>query len=136
MLAATDHLGHRHLYWCQGDGWAAMGTSSLALAYLAGAGMDKAALAVYGQLGFHLGCATPFAGVRKLGPGGLCALVAGDRAPRPVRRLLPAVTPGSGWRGTGRARHRAVPHRVVPHRPVHRRPWWTWPGPPPACSAA
>jgi asparagine synthase (glutamine-hydrolysing) len=77
VLAATDQLGHRHLYWCQGDGWAAMGTSSLALAYLAGAGMDKEALAVYGQLGFHLGCATPFAGVHKLGPGGLCALVAG-----------------------------------------------------------
>src|SRR5450631_3695922 len=53
VLAATDQLGHRHLYWCQGDGWAAMGTSSLALAYLAGAGMDKEALAVYGQLGFH-----------------------------------------------------------------------------------
>ena len=77
VLAATDQLGHRHLYWCQGDGWAAMGTSSLALAYLAGAGLDREALAVCGQLGFHLGCATPFAGVHKLGPGGLCALVAG-----------------------------------------------------------
>lgn len=77
VLAATDQLGYRHLYWCQGEGWAAMGTSSLALAYLAAARLDEEALAVHGQLGFHLGCATPFAGVRKLGPGGLCALVAG-----------------------------------------------------------
>lgn len=77
VLAATDQLGHRHLYWWQGDGWAAMGTSSLALAYLAAAGLDREAMAVYGQIGFHLGCATPFAGVHKLGPAGLCALVAG-----------------------------------------------------------
>lgn len=77
VLAATDQLGHRHLYWCQGDGWAAMGTSSLALAYLAAAGLDRAALAVHSQLGFHLGCATPFGDVHKLGPGGLCALIAG-----------------------------------------------------------
>ena len=95
VLAATDQLGHRHLYWCQGDGWAAMGTSSLALAYLAGAGLDQEALAVYGQLGFHLGCATPFAGVHKLGPGGLCALVAGTVRLGQYARSCPPSRPAA-----------------------------------------
>ena len=101
VLAATDQLGHRHLYWCQGDGWAAMGTSGLALAYLAGTGLDKEALAVYGQLGFHLGCATPFAGVHKLGPRPVRP-GRRDRAPRPVRQLLPAATPRPGSWISGR----------------------------------
>ena len=119
VLAATDQLGHRHLYWCQGDGWAAMGTSSLALACLAAADVDQEALALYGQLGFHLGCGTPFEGVRKLGPGGLCALVAGAiRLGQYARTAPPPAWPASRGR---------------PPRPGrrNRRPWRTWPGPPP-----
>lgn len=83
-----------------------MGTSSLALAHLAAAGLDREALAVYGQLGFHLGCATPFGGIHKLGPGGLCALVAGT------------VRLGQ-YTGTG----------PPPGGHPPTRPWWTgWPG--------
>jgi asparagine synthase (glutamine-hydrolysing) len=120
VLAATDQLGHRHLYWCQGDGWAAMGTSSLALAYLASAGLDQEALAVYGQLGFHLGRATPFAGVHKLGPGGLCALAAG--AVRLGQYACPGLPPPQAQSPHAGAPHAGAPHAGAPHaRAPHAR---------------
>lgn len=77
VVAVTDQLGLRHLYWYQGDGWAAVSTSSLALAYCAGADSSGEALAMYGLLGFYLGSATPFAGVHKLTAAELCVLDAG-----------------------------------------------------------
>jgi asparagine synthase (glutamine-hydrolysing) len=77
VVAVTDQLGYRQLYWHQGDDWAGVSTSSLALARCAGAGSDVESLAARSLLGFHLGDATPFPGVRKLGPAGICALTGG-----------------------------------------------------------
>ena len=77
VVAATDFLGYRHIYWYQGDRWAAVSTSSLALARCTGTEFDEEALAARCLLGFHIGDATPFAGVRKLGPGGICVLADG-----------------------------------------------------------
>ena len=77
VVAATDFLGYRQLYWYQGDRWAAISTSSLALARCVGAELDKEALAVRSLLGFHVEDATAFIGIRKLGPGGICALADG-----------------------------------------------------------
>jgi asparagine synthase (glutamine-hydrolysing) len=74
VVAATDTMGCRHLYWHQGDGWAGLSTSLLALACCAGAGPDWEALAVRSMLGFHLGTSSPFVEIRKLGPAGACAL--------------------------------------------------------------
>jgi asparagine synthase (glutamine-hydrolysing) len=77
VFAATDLMGCRHLYWYQGDRWAGVSTSLLALARCAGAAPDWEALAIRSTLGFHLGTSSPFAEIRKLGPGGACALEGG-----------------------------------------------------------
>jgi asparagine synthase (glutamine-hydrolysing) len=77
VIAATDLIGSRHLYWCQGDGWAGLSTSALALACCAGAGPDADALVVRAMLGFHLGTSSPFGGIHKLGPAEAAALTAG-----------------------------------------------------------
>jgi asparagine synthase (glutamine-hydrolysing) len=77
VVAVTDQLGYRQLYWCQGDGWAGLSTSSLALARCLGAGFNAENLAARSLLGFHLGGATPFSEVQKLGPAGICALARG-----------------------------------------------------------
>lgn len=73
LVLVSDWLGFRHLYWWQGDGVAAVATSALALAELAGAELDLAALGVQSRLGWQVGVATPFQGVAKLPPG--CAVV-------------------------------------------------------------
>ena len=77
VLAVTDFLGCQHLYWYQGDRWAAISTSSLALTCCAAAEPNGESLAARALLGFHLGDATPFAGVHKLGPAGICSLADG-----------------------------------------------------------
>jgi asparagine synthase (glutamine-hydrolysing) len=77
VVAATDCLGYRHIYHYQGDGWAGISTSSLALAYCANSKLDLESLAARSLLGFHLGESTPFSRLRKLGPGGICALADG-----------------------------------------------------------
>jgi asparagine synthase (glutamine-hydrolysing) len=77
VIAATDLTGSRHLYWYQGDGWAGLSTSALALACCAGTGPDADALVVRAMLGFHLGTSSPFHGVHKLGPAEAAALTAG-----------------------------------------------------------
>lgn len=96
VIAATDQLGLRHLYWYQGDGWAAVATSSLVLAYCAAADLDDEALATYGLLGFHLQSSTPFTGIHKLSAAGLCVLGAGtvqvSRYARPTL-VPPAAQP-------------------------------------------
>lgn len=71
VIVATDQLGLRQLYGTSGDGWAATGTSARRLARLAaGPGnrpvLDRTALGVYRLVGFHLGEATAFEGVRTL----------------------------------------------------------------------
>ena len=77
VVAATDYLGYRHVYYYQGHGRAAASTSSIALARCTGTGLDHDSLAARSLLGFHLGESTPFSGVQKLGPGGICALANG-----------------------------------------------------------
>ncbi|BBH68028.1 hypothetical protein ACTI_47130 [Actinoplanes sp. OR16] len=95
VVMATDWLGMRHLYYWQGDGVAAVSTSARALARLAGAGLDTAALGVQSLVGWQLGTATPFAGVAKLGPGCLAVL---DRGRVGIRRYAEdSLTPsGAG----------------------------------------
>jgi asparagine synthase (glutamine-hydrolysing) len=77
VVAVTDSLGYYHLYWYQGDGWAAVSNSALALARCADVKMDEEALAHRSLLGFHLAESTPFRGINKLGPGGVCVLSVG-----------------------------------------------------------
>jgi asparagine synthase (glutamine-hydrolysing) len=77
VVAATDFLGYWHLYWYEGDGWAAISSSALALAYCANVKNDEEALANRSLLGFHLAQDTPFQCIHKLGPGGFCVLRAG-----------------------------------------------------------
>lgn len=74
LVLAGDWLGFRHLYWWQGDGVAAVATSALALAELAGAGLDQPALGVQSRLGWQVGDQTLFTGVHKL-PGGCAAVL-------------------------------------------------------------
>lgn len=63
---AADHVGFRHLYGVQRDGWAAAATSARDLAVLAGARLDVQALGVRCMVGHHLDEDTPYTGVRKL----------------------------------------------------------------------
>ena len=69
VLLAGDWLGLRQLFCWRGDGIAAVSTSARTLAALAGAGLDRAALAVQGVIGWQVGSHTPFRGVEKLPPG-------------------------------------------------------------------
>ncbi|MFI5896538.1 asparagine synthase-related protein [Actinoplanes sp. NPDC051513] len=77
IVAVTDWLGLRQLFWWQGDGVAAVSTSALALAALSGAGIDAAAARVQSLVGWQLGLDTLFAGVTKLGPAGVATLASG-----------------------------------------------------------
>jgi asparagine synthase (glutamine-hydrolysing) len=74
LIAATDRMGCRHLYWHQGEGWAGISTSALALACCAASAPHSEALAVRSMLGFHLGSSSPFAGIHKVRAAGICAL--------------------------------------------------------------
>jgi asparagine synthase (glutamine-hydrolysing) len=73
LVLVGDWLGFRHLYWWQGDGMAAVSTSALALAEVAGAELNLAALGVQSLLGWQVGVDTVFQRVSKLPPG--CAAV-------------------------------------------------------------
>jgi asparagine synthase (glutamine-hydrolysing) len=73
LVLVGDWLGFRHLYWWQGDGIAAVSTSALALAEVAGADLNLAALGVQSLLGWQVGVDTVFSRVTKLPPG--CAAV-------------------------------------------------------------
>ncbi|GAA2849278.1 hypothetical protein Acy02nite_00840 [Actinoplanes cyaneus] len=77
VVATTDWLGFQQLFWWQGDGAAAVSTSALALAALAGAGLDRQALAVQSLVGWQVGSRTVFAGVQKVPAGTLAVLEQG-----------------------------------------------------------
>ncbi|MBB2890151.1 hypothetical protein [Flexivirga oryzae] len=66
VRAATDMLGFRHVYHRRGDGWSAVSTSSLVLAHLDDARIDRQGVAVQAMLGWQLGDRTLIHGVRKL----------------------------------------------------------------------
>jgi asparagine synthase (glutamine-hydrolysing) len=65
-VIAADHVGFRHVYGARREGWAAVSTSAREVADQIGAQLDFEALAAQRMLGYHLGDATAFAGVRKL----------------------------------------------------------------------
>ncbi|SCG68761.1 asparagine synthetase B family protein [Micromonospora inositola] len=77
IVAATDWLGFRQLFWWQGDGVAAVSTSALALGALAGAGLDHTALGLQSLVGWQVGFGTVFAQVEKVPAGCLAVLDAG-----------------------------------------------------------
>ncbi len=77
IVAATDVCGARHVYWWQGDGWAALSTSSLVLGRITGADLDECAVGAVALVGYHVGLQSSFRGIRKLGPGERCDLHVG-----------------------------------------------------------
>ena len=77
-VAVTDALGFRHLYTAQWPGSAAVSTSARALALIAGAPVDREALALQSLLGWQVGQWTLYDGVVKLGPGQLVRLREGQ----------------------------------------------------------
>ena len=97
LVALTDQLGVRQLYWHQGDGWAGLSTSSQALAWCAQARLDHDAIAVRAFLGFHLRSDTPFSGVAVVPGGTICALEGGlvRRAEYAARELPEPALPAS-----------------------------------------
>ncbi|MEU4619627.1 hypothetical protein AB0G04_06580 [Actinoplanes sp. NPDC023801] len=74
VVVATDWLGFQQLFWWQGAGVAAVSTSALALAALAGADVDRQALAVQSLVGWQVGLRTVFDGVAKVSAGCLAVL--------------------------------------------------------------
>lgn len=119
VVVAADPLGILQLHVVQQARWAACSTSALALASLARAGLDEAALSVFALLGVHAGDETPFAGVRTLVAGQACTLASGraDRTPLPAM----AVDGGDGDPvGAGVSAVRAsVAAAVAGHDAVH-----------------
>jgi asparagine synthase (glutamine-hydrolysing) len=77
VVVAADWLGMRQLYWWQGDAVAAVSTSALALAELAGAGLDRGHLALQSLIGWQVGGGTVFTGVHKLAPASAAILKGG-----------------------------------------------------------
>ncbi len=69
IRAATDFLGFRCLYVAEGSGWAALSTSTRALAALTGASTDLTSLAAYSLIGWRIGDRTHYDGVSVLPPG-------------------------------------------------------------------
>ena len=66
LVAAVDWLGFLQLYVWQGTGVAAISTSARALALLAGSELDVKGVGVQAMIGWQLGDATIFQGVRSI----------------------------------------------------------------------
>ena len=67
LVVATDSCGLHHLYAFETAEWAAVASSSVLLAALAGAEFDATALGRYALIGHFVGSDSFFRGVRKLG---------------------------------------------------------------------
>ncbi len=74
LVVAGDWLGFRQLYRWRGAGVAAVSTSARALAVLAGGGFDPAGLGAQAMIGWQVGDATIFEGVRALPPATIATL--------------------------------------------------------------
>jgi asparagine synthase (glutamine-hydrolysing) len=74
VVVAGDWLGFRQLYRWTGPGIAAVSTSARALAALAGGGFDPAGLGAQALIGWQIGDATVFPGVRVLPPATIATL--------------------------------------------------------------
>ena len=77
VVIAGDWLGFRQLYQWTGPGVAAVSTSARALAALAGGGFDPEGLGGQALIGWQIGDATVFAGVRALPPATIATLTEG-----------------------------------------------------------
>jgi asparagine synthase (glutamine-hydrolysing) len=82
VVAATDWLGFRQLYWWRGEHAAAVSTSARALSVLADSGFDIGGLGALAMIGWQVGDRTPFAGVHALPPATIAELVGGALALR------------------------------------------------------
>lgn len=88
VSACTDPCGIGHLYWAEGDGWAAISTSSTVLGSMVGEGLDHEAIGTFALTGSYLGTSTPYRSVRKLAGGehlDLCAGRVHRNTPRHAR---------------------------------------------------
>lgn len=90
IVLAGDWLGFHQLFWWQGDGVAAVSTSALALASLAGAEPDLPAIGLQSLIGAQIGERTVFRGVTKLAAGCVAVLDAGKVT---VHRYIDAKLP-------------------------------------------
>jgi asparagine synthase (glutamine-hydrolysing) len=86
LVAATDSCGLQHLYAFQGAEWAAVASSSVVLAALAGTELDATALGRYALIGHFVGSDSSFRGVRKLDAASRWHLQDGRIAEAPYRR--------------------------------------------------
>jgi asparagine synthase (glutamine-hydrolysing) len=89
LVAATDAIGFRHLYFHQGEGWAAVSSSARALADLGASSLDREAMAIQSLLGWQVATRTMFTGVSKLGAGSLVRLADGRAAVTAYSRERP-----------------------------------------------
>ncbi len=78
VVVAGDWLGFRQLYWWRGEGVAAVSTSARALSVLAGGRLDPAGLGAQAMIGWQVGDATIFDGVRVLPPATIATLDRGS----------------------------------------------------------
>jgi asparagine synthase (glutamine-hydrolysing) len=78
IVVAGDWLGFRQLYSWRADGVAAVSTSARALAALAGGDLDQAGLGAQAMIGWQVGDATIFSGVRALPPASTVTLSGGS----------------------------------------------------------
>ena len=104
IVLSTDACGLRHVYHWQGDGWAAVATSSVLLAWVVGAPLDEAAMGEFALIGNHLLTHTPFTGVAKLDAGHLCRLHDGRVRTECFEPQTAAAPVGSGGRAGQAAR--------------------------------
>jgi asparagine synthase (glutamine-hydrolysing) len=77
MVAFTDTIGLKQLFFAEANGVGVCSTSSNAIAALIGAPLDDDAIGPYALLGYHLGNRTAFRGVHKVPGGCRCQLVDG-----------------------------------------------------------
>jgi asparagine synthase (glutamine-hydrolysing) len=77
VVACTDALGFRQLFWRRHADWAAVSTSSRVLAALDAPALDLDAVAVQGLLGWQLGLRTLFQHVEKVPAAGRVTLSRG-----------------------------------------------------------
>jgi asparagine synthase (glutamine-hydrolysing) len=74
VVIGGDWLGFRQLYWWTAPGIGAVSTSARALAALAGGGFDADGLGAQALIGWQIGDATVFPGVRALPPASIVSL--------------------------------------------------------------
>ncbi|MFC7621376.1 hypothetical protein [Microlunatus sp. GCM10028923] len=95
IMIACDWLGFHQLYWWRRSGVAAVSTSARALSILAGGEFDPAGLGAQALIGWQVGDATIFAGVRTFAPATIATLHRGrldlHRYAEPPAR--PSTTP-------------------------------------------